>query len=707
LVLDDVQWADLGSISLLFHLGRHLAGSRILIVGAYRSEEVALGRDGARHPLEPLVNEFQRDYGHITVDLGQAESRDFLDAFLDSEPNRLGAAFREMLYRQTGGHPLFTIELLRGLQERGDLVRDPEGRWVEGPTLDWETLPARVEAVIAERIGRLDEPLQAALRVASVEGEISTAEVVARVQVTDERGLLERLSGDLDRRHRLVRAQSIQRMDGQLLSCYRFRHILFQRYLYSSLDEVERVHLHKQVGTALEALYGAQEHVTTIAVPLALHFQKARIAKRAIHYLHQAGERAVQLSAYQEAIAHLTRELALLEALPDSPERAQQELALQLTLVAAWIGPAGYGPEVVEACTRARELCRQLGDTSQLCRVVGYLSMGHYVRAEYQRARELAVEALSLAQRAQEPLLVVLGHWYLGFILFGLGEYAQAHAHLQQMISFYEPQQHHHSMVRQHGSDAGVSALAYNACCLWCLGYPEQAAKQSQEALALARELGHPFSSADVLTYGGCVFNQMRQDAPALKDNAEELMRLSRVVNFQDWLNTGICSRGAALIKLGHVQEGIAQMREGLAARRSSGSWCYLSGISGALAEAQAKAGQPAEGLATLAETLVLVQETGERYYEAELHRLKGELLLMQGDEAEAEASLQKAVEVARRQQARSWELRATVSLCHLWRKQGRVDEARQKLTEIYDWFTEGFDTPDLREARGLLKELS
>jgi len=707
LVVDDLQWADAGSINLLFHLGRRLAGSRILIVGAYRREEVALGRDGERHPLEPVVNEFQRDFGDITVNLGQAESRDFVEALLDSEPNRLGVAFREMLYWQTGGHPLFTIELLRGLRERGDLVQDPEGRWVEGPTLDWESLPARVEAVIAERIGRLAEPLQAALRVASVEGEVFTAEVVARVRAADEREVVGRLSGELDRRHRLVRAQGILRMDGQRLSHYRFRHILFQRYLYNSLDEVERAHLHEAVGNTLEALYEDQTEATAaIAGQLAWHFQEAGIAEKAIHYLRQAGERAVQLSAYQEGIAHLTRGLALLMAQPDSPERAQQELALELALGIAWQATKGYGPEFEKAYTRARELCQRTGKTSQLCQVMGKLAIFHYVRAEHQRARELGEEALSLAQHAKDPLHVALGHWYLGFVLFCLGEYTTARAHLEQMISFYEPQQHHRSLVFLRGSDAGLSALAYDACCLWCLGYPDQALSRSREALALARELGHPMSLAEVLYFAGCLFNKMRRDAQALEGSSEELMPLSNE-KVPAWSGGGTTRRGEALAMLGQVQEGIAQMREGMAALQSVGVRCYLPGILCSLAEAQAKAGQPEEGLTTLAEALALVEETNEHYWEAELYRLKGELLLMQGDDAEAEASFYKAVEVARRQSAKSWELRATVSLCRLWRKQGRVDEARQMLAEIYNWFTEGFDTPDLQEARALLEELS
>jgi DNA-binding SARP family transcriptional activator/predicted ATPase len=707
LTLDDLQWADLGSISLLFHLGRRLAGSRILILGAYRPEEIALGRDGTRHPLEPVVNELQRDYGQISVALDLAEGRDFVEALLNSEPNRLEAGFREMLYRQTGGQPLFTVELLRGLQERGDLVQDPDGRWAEGPELNWETLPARAEAVIAERVSRLPESLQAALRVASVEGEVFTAEVLARIRATHEQEMLALLSGELDRKHRLVRAQSIQRVDGQLLSCYRFRHILFQKYLYRNQDQVERVHLHEQVGAALEGLYGGQKHAAAIAVTLALHFQKAGAANKAIHYLHQAGERALQMSAYQEAVGHLTRGLALLDTLPDSPERAEQELDLQVALGVAWVGPAGYGREAQDAFARANELCRQFGKTSQLCQVVGQLATRHYVGGEYAKARELAEEAFALAQRAQELLLVLLAHWRLGFILFGLGQYSQAHAHLAQVLSIYEPAQHHDLFLGLHPADPGASALAYDACSLWCLGYPDQALRSSQEALGLGRQLEQAFTMSDILAYGGCMIHSMRRDAPPLKTDAEELMEVSRRQGLWGWFMTGVRHRGEALAMMGQLEEGIAQMREGMAGDLAGTIRLYLSGTLGHLAHAQGKTGHPEEGLATLAEALAIVEETGERHWEAELYRLRGELLLVQGDACGAEASLHKAIEVARRQQAKSWELRAVVSLCRLRRSQGRVGEAHRMLTEIYNWFTEGFDTADLREARALLDELS
>jgi predicted ATPase/DNA-binding SARP family transcriptional activator/predicted negative regulator of RcsB-dependent stress response len=710
LVVDDLQWADLGSISLLFHLGHHLAGSRVLIIGAYRPEEVAIGREGERHPLAPVVSEFQRRFGDVLLDVDQAESQDFVEAFVDSEPNRLGVAFREMLRRQTRGHPLFTIELLRGLQERGDLVQDPEGRWIEGPALEWGTLPARVEAVIAERIDRLAQPLRAALRVASVEGGVFTAEVVARVRATDEREMLGYLSGELDRRHRLIQAHSILRADGQLLSCYRFRHTLFQRYLYHSLDEVERVHLHEEVGTALEELYGSQEEIAAVAamaVQLARHFQEARIAHKAIHYLRRAGEKAVQLSAYQEAVAHLEAGLTLLMTLPDSPQRAQQELELLLALGMALGGTKGQASREVErAYVRARELCRQLGKTALLCRILGELGFVHYVRAEHRRGHELAEEALNLAERTGDPIFVALAHWGAGVLLFSRGEYATALAHLEQVIAFYTPEQHHRTLVSVRGSDAGTGALAYAACCLWCLGYPDQALSRSQEALALARGLDHPFSLADVLSFAGCMLDQLRRDGQALKEHAEELIRLAKG-RVPGWSGTGELYRAEALALLGQVDEGVAQIRESIAASQSMGVELFLSGTLRSLAQAQAKAGQLDPALATLAQALAQIEKTDERHWEAELHRLRGELLFAQGDSVGGEASLQQAIEVARRQNAKSWELRAAVSLSRLWERQGRREHARHLLDEVYGWFTEGFDTADLREARALLDQLS
>jgi predicted ATPase len=262
-------------------------------------------------------------------------------------------------------------------------------------------------------------------------------------------------------------------------------------------------------------------------------------------------------------------------------------------------------------------------------------------------------------------------------------------------------------MVFLRGSDAGISALAYDALCLWCLGYPDQAYEKSQEALSFANQLDHPFSLADVLCYAGCMFNAMRPDPQALKEAAEALILLSWEKGFPGWKSTATWFRGGAMTMLGQVTEGITQIHEGMAVHRSLGQRCYFTEALCFLAEAQAKSGQPEGGLTTLAEALDLVEETGEHHWEAELHRLQWELLLMQGDEQQAEVSFQKAIQVAQKQSAKSWELRASIGLTRLWVKQNKLDEARQLLAEIYNWFMEGFDTPDLKEAQALLEELS
>jgi tetratricopeptide (TPR) repeat protein len=709
-VIDDLQWADLGSINLLFHLARQIISSRVLIAGAYRSEEVALGRAGSRHPLESVINECQRIFGACLVNVDQAESRAFMEEYLDSESNGLEASFRDMLYRQTLGQPLFTIELLRGMQDRGDILLDAGGRWLEGPALDWETLPARVEAVIGERIGRLEQPLQSTLRAASVEGDVFTAEVLAQVRASGERELLGILRDELDRKHRLISAHSIQRLDGQLLSCYRFRHTLYQKYLYQSLDEVERVHLHEQVGAALEGLYKDRQgspSVMDIAPQLARHFKEARIIKKAIQYLQLAGERAIQLNAYQEAVAHMAAGLELLAALPDSPERAQQELSLQLAFGWALMARGASNPEAKAALTRAHQICQQTGATAQLCLVLENLAIHYYVRGEHSKAFELAEEALRTAQQSGDPFQVAVSHWHVGFIQFAMGDYLAAREHLGCMIAFYDPHQHHQLLISVKGVDAGLSAMAYDACCLWCLGYPDQALHLSQKALALARESGHAFSQADVLCYAGCMLDDIRGQARSLLANSQEMVHLCQKTSFTGWLAAALIYRGQALAMLGQVQEGIEQIRQGMDMNDTLAvAWNYPGNLR-SLAEIYAGSGQVEQGLKILEQAIALMEEHGERHWEVELYRLRGEILLQQGHQAEAEASFQKALQVARQQDARSWELRAATNLAGLWQMQGRVKEAYQVLAEVYAWFTEGFETPDLVKARELLETLA
>jgi DNA-binding SARP family transcriptional activator/predicted ATPase len=399
LLLDDLQWADSASIGLLFHLGRRLLvpGNRVLIVCAYRPEEVALGRASAgsgrweRHPLEKTLAEFKRRFGDVQLDLAQVKERqgqEFVAALLDTEPNRLDATFRDALFRRTAGHPLFTVELLRAMQQQGDLVQDPVGNWIEGPTLHWERLPARVEAVVGERLGRLEGRLRDILTVASVEGDTFTAQVVAQVQGIPEQEFLQTLSQELRARHRLVQEAGEVHIAGTgwYLSRYQFTHSLFREYLHSALSAGERRLLHGKIALALETLYDDQ--AVEIVAQLAHHYAEAGQLVRAIEYALRASEHARRAYANEEAIKFLQRGLALLGAssLDDSRAAWYHEIAAQLN------GNLGDVLELTGQHGRARkayEAAISYGTTkdrvwvSRLHRLLGdtYKSQGRYEEA--------------------------------------------------------------------------------------------------------------------------------------------------------------------------------------------------------------------------------------------------------------------------------------------------------------------------------------
>lgn len=318
LIIDDLQWADVGSISLLFHLSRHLAGQRILLVGIFRAAEVALGRDGERHPLEPLLNELQGNFGDIFIRLNQANGRRFVDQLVDSEPNWLDQLFRDALYRQTGGHPLFTVEMLHALQERGDVIRNREGEWIESPQLDWHIVPARIEGVIKERVERLPLPLQTFLRVASVAGESFYAEIIAHVHGVDEQRIAGQLEMAPEREQRLVNLQGRQQVGETHLSLYSFRHILFQHYLYNSLNANQRAYLHRAIAEEMEKRFVGEEHL--IAPQLARHYAIAGDERRALHHSATAGEMAAAVYAHAEAETHYRHAIRLAHGLRNGSE---------------------------------------------------------------------------------------------------------------------------------------------------------------------------------------------------------------------------------------------------------------------------------------------------------------------------------------------------------------------------------------------------
>lgn len=712
LVLDDLQWTDTASAGLLYHLGRRLSGSRVLILGAYRPSEVPLlvaPEDGAeeRHPLAPIVQELKRRNGDIEIELsGRAPEtgRAFVGALLDQVPNRLDEPFREALFQRTQGHPLFTVELLREMAARHDLVRDETGCWVRGPEADWEALPLRVEAVIARRIGRLPLQVQEALKVASVEGETFTAEVVARVQGVDEPQLVRQLGSVVDRQHRLVGSLGSERLGEQLLSRYRFGHILFQNYLYKALDAAERVYLHEAVGRALEALYG--EQAEQVAVQLAHHFQMTGLTAKAVDYLHQAGVRAARLSAHKEALVHLSTGLSLLAGLPPSPECTRQELSLQVALAVSFAAVKGWpAPETGQSLTRARVLSQQVEDMAQLGFSLRGLHAYYSVKGELRTSSLPATECLRVAQAQNDPVLLVVGHFAVATPLFHLGELEAARWHLEQALTGYQPAESHEYLAR-YGLDYGVFSGAYAAHVAWYMGCPDLALRYSQDAVALAEEADHPYSQAVAQSYAA-MLHQFRREPHATQAWAESVLALGAEHGFSYYAAWATVLRGWAVAEQGESEAGIAQMQQGLAALRAVGAGLREPYYLGLLAEAHGRTGRVDTGLALLDEALALVYAHEEGAEEAETYRLRGELLWRRGADAhEVENWFLRASTVARKQRARSLELRAVTSLGRLWQQQGKAAAARQQLAACYHRFTEGHDTCGLREARDLLHEL-
>jgi len=373
LILDDLQWVDDSSASLLFHLARRIEGSRIQIVGTYRPEEVAVGRGESRHPMSQVVTGLKRHYGDPLVVLGDEsviERKQFIDSLIDTECNKLGEKFRGEMHKRTAGHALFTAELLLEMQVRGDLVRDEDGDWTEGPSLNWSTLPARVEGVIEERIGRLQSELREILTIASVEGEVFTAQVIGRLQELADRPLLKQLTQVLDHQHRLVSEEGSKRLDKIRLSRFRFRHHMFQKYLYENLGESEREQLHEDVASVLETLYEGRRD--RIVVQLARHYEHAQVFEQAAACFKLATELAISVHANAEALALAKRGLDSLNRLADVS--GQSDLLLDLNLL---IGEAqnhaGQFAESMETYRQTADMAARLGSPNALARAaLGY-----------------------------------------------------------------------------------------------------------------------------------------------------------------------------------------------------------------------------------------------------------------------------------------------------------------------------------------------
>ena len=561
--------------------------------------------------------------------------------------------------------------------------------------------------MIVQQIERLSREEQLVLEAASVAGVEFTVAGVAAALTADSMAVEEWCEALVRRQHILRPAGIAEWPDGTVTARYAFRHWLYQHVTYQRLGATRRMHLHQQIGRRIETAYGPR--VSEMAAELAVHFERGRDEQRAVRYLQHAAENATRRHAYREVIAHLNKGLALLQAMPNTSEHLRQELNIHTALGPALIATRGYAAaEVEHTYTRARLLCEQTGDALPLFAVLRGLWNCYVVRAELQAARALGEQLLAIAQPAQESALLVEAHRALGTTLLFLGELAPARAHLEAGIASYDPQQHRPLALR-FGADPGVLCRLYAASTLWLLGQAEQARRCLHEGLRLAQEGAHPFSLAFALSFAAQIYQRRRQVAQ-VQEWAEAAIAVATNHGFPFFQAWGMVLRGWSLTEQGQGEEGLAQLHQGLATWQATGTMLTRPHALALLAEAHARRGQTADGQRALEDALAVVRTTGECWWEAELYRLSGEFLLAQdrtGDRtAAAEASFRRALDTARRQGAQALTLRAVISLCRLWQRQGKAVEARHLLEVTYDRFTEGFDTADLQTARALLEEL-
>jgi class 3 adenylate cyclase/predicted ATPase len=598
---------------------------------------------------------------------------------------------------KTDGVPLYVEELTKMLLESG-LLQEEAGQYtLRGPLVE-AAIPATLHDSLMARLDRLPTVREVA-QLGAVLGREFAYETLQALAAVEELELQERLS-------QLVDNELLYQRGRPPRAKYIFRHALIRDTAYQSLLRRTRQQYHRQVAQLLEARF--PEVVETQPELVAHHYTEASLAEQAVAYWQRAGQRAVQRSANLEATQHFAKALGLLTTLPSGPERLRQELEVRLALGPALVASRGYtAPEVEETYLQAQALCQQLGETRQLCLVLRGLEVHYLVGAKYDTARDLAERLLGEAERQDDAALLVGASHALGQSLFFLGEQTLARTHLEHGMALYDPERH--QFPGWPGGHPGEQCCLYAAWSLWILGYAEQAMQKNQVALTLIEKLSHPFSRASALGFTA-LLHQFRRETAAAQVQAEAAMAVSMEYRIGFYLEYARIIRGWALALQGQGAEGIAEIRQGLAAIQAPGAGVICgTNFLALLAEAYGLMGQVEEGCAVLTEAMDLMDKTQERYYEAEIHRLTGTLLLQQTgvDVDKAEACFHQALAIARGQEAKALELRAATSLAKLWQSQDKRKEADDLLAPVYEWFTEGFDTADLQEAKLLLVELA
>ena len=677
-IFEDLHWIDEQTQELLNLLADSIGTAKFLLLVNYRPEY--------SHQWNNKTY-----YTQLRLDpLGKESADEMLTALLGDGKDLI--PLKRLIVERTEGTPFFMEEMVQALFDEGALVRNGVVKLTKA--LGELKIPPTVQGILAARIDRLPPDEKELLQTLAVIGREFALSLVRRVVDGKADDNLERMLGDLQMAEFIYEQPAVGDTE------YIFKHALTQEVTYNSLLIERRKQLHERAGKALEALFAGQmeDHLDE----LAHHYNRSDNVDKAVEYLGRAGQRAAQRSAYVDAIRNLTAAIDLLLKLPDNPGRIQRELRLQLALGPALSAKGYTASDPERAYTRARELCEQLGDAPELFPTLWGLGTIVGLRGELERAHTIGGQLLRLAQGTEDPGLLAHARLLLGWTAHHMGKLLPAKEHLEMGIALYDPER-----TVRYDFDVGVFCLTQGAGVLWKLGYTEQALKRCNEALALAQKLSNPFNLGQSLIFVGFL-RQYQREASAVREAAERLIAIGTDYGIADWLDWGNCLHGWAVAAQGHPEEGITQLREGLAPLQARGNETWRPYFRCLLAEAYMEANRLDDALGGLREAQATADKNEDREHKAEIHRLKGELLLRQDDynTAEAQSCFERAIEIARKQSAKSWELRATTSLARLLAKQGNRDEARTMLAEIYNWFTEGFDTADLKDAKALLEEL-
>jgi len=701
LVLEGLHWSDTATIECLTFLAQRREPARWLVLGTYRPLETVIHA----HPLRGMVQELKGSGQCVELRLELLPAEDVAAYVAGRLGGPVTATLATFVNDRTEGNALFMVNIVEHLLQQGLIIRQ-EGQWMlqDRAEAKLASVPEELRQLLMRRIEGLQLEARQVLEVASVVGVVFAVATVAAVSqrpVEEVEAICEGLAA---REYFLDDIGLAVWPDGTHGGSYRFRHALYFQVLYEQIGNARRLDLHRRIGFFLEASYG--DRVGEIVAQLAVHFERGGELLRAVRYLQQAADNAVRRNAYHEAVVSLTKGLALLTTLPDSPERTQHELTLLLPLGQLLMAAKGYAvPEVGECYTRAYTLCQQVGEPQQRCRALQGLYRFHILHAQLRRAGELSQQFFRLV--SDQPDMTLLQEAYMdqGLIAFYRGHPVTARAYLEQSLHLRDTPRLS-TILFPHEYASGVRHGFYGMMVLWLLGYADQAQQWNQELLAQAQQVEDSPRHASAHLFAA-IFSQHRRDVAATQAYAETTIALATAQGFEHRVAQGRMMRGWALAMQGDAAAGVMHIQQGLEVVQNIGQKLYHPYHLALLAEAYGQAGQPEAGLSALDEALTLVEANGERWWEAELHRLKGELLcrLPRPELSQATSCFHQALEVACSQQAKSLELRAALSLSRLGQQHGKQDQARQLLTEIYSGFTEGFETLDLQEARMWLED--